>query len=77
MAFVDVTVPNLYGGAVSAQVGGAPQGGGIVGQGVSVGRVAPGSQAWGTNAQVRHWIFGFYAFIAFTLVSAGLIFNGK
>lgn len=76
MAFVDVTQSSLYGNG-GFVAGGAPSGGGNIRAAGTVGVVAPGSKGMGTDAQIRHWVFGFYLLIGVVLVSAGVIFNGK
>ena len=72
MAFVDVQAPFQ----ASANIGGAPTGGGVATTPIVVGS-APGSGAFGANAHVRNWVIAFYVIIAGLLISAGVIFNGK
>ena len=82
MAFIDVTVPYAAGN-MSAQAGGAPSGGGITANagasaaaGAAIG-TPTGMHGPGGSGQLHHWVLAFYLFIGFTLISAGVIFNGK
>ena len=76
MAFIDTTIPYASGN-VSAQLGGAPQGGGIVAGVGAIPGTPPGMHGPGGSGQLSHWVLGFYAFIAFMLIITGVLFNGK
>lgn len=76
MSFVDVTVPYAQAG-VSAQVGGAPSGGGVQYSSGKAPTGQPGGGAMGTNVAVNHWALIFLLIDTAILVAAGVIFNGK
>lgn len=77
MAFIDTSIPYASGN-VSAQVGGAPSGGGNFSAGLGVpGGTPPGLHGPGGSGQLNHWVLVFYGIIAFVLVSTGVLFNGK
>lgn len=79
MAFVDLAIPYATAaGSVSAQVGGAPQGGGVsYSQMPQTSKGQPGAGAPGTDASLRVWIIAFFVIDAVILIAAGVIFNGK